>query len=146
MDYGQELKAKLDAARPIITKKEPTAMDTATAESKVLSELSAEFELGQYDLDESDILRSMKIFDLLNHYPKVFQYKDSLKLFYTLSRVGAILPKNFHNFSQLPADEFKAILNAMGRHNLVSKNESGELELTAEGRSLAERIGVEMYI
>ncbi len=146
MDYQAELSAKLNAVRPTEEKEHSTIVDTNTLEMKLLNELDAEFEFGQYDLDESDVLRTLKILDILNHYEKVFAFKNALKLFYILCRVDVITAQHLLTYSRLPLAEFKQIINTMAREKLVFKNESNELELTLEGKSLATRIGVDMYI
>lgn len=145
MGYQEELQARLDAVRHAEEEK-ATKVDISTQEQKILDELDSEFEFAQYDLDESDILRTLKILDILQRYQEVFHYKNALKLFYVLCRVGAIRAKNLHMYMKLPADEFKAIIQALAKNNLVLINESKELELSPDGQSLASRIGIELFL
>ena len=145
MTYDEELRAKLDAVRP---QEEAHAANVATInsqEEKILQELDNEFSFGQYDLDESDILRTLKILDILESYNDVFKHKSALKVFYILCRIDVITVRNLHHYCQLDVTLFKSILNTMARSKLVIKNSSDELELTLEGKSLAERIGVDIF-
>lgn len=145
MGYQEELQARLDAVRPR-EEQEVHRVDASVQEKKILHELEREFEFARYDLDESDILRTLKILDILQRYQEVFHYKNALKLFYVLCRVGAIRAKNLHMYMKLPADEFKAIIQALAKNNLVLINESKELELSQDGQSLASRIGIELFL
>lgn len=145
MSYQEELHARLDAVRPRETQKTQT-VDTSVQEQKVLDELDREFEFAQYDLADSDIFRTLKILDILENYQDVFQYKSALRLFYVLCRVDAITAKNLHNYFKLPVSEFKTIINAMAKNNLVLINESKELELTLDGQSLASRMGIDLFL
>jgi len=145
MTYDEELRARLDAVRP---QEEELAANIATIntqEEKILRELDGEFSFGQYDLDESDILRTLKILDILQSYNEVFKQKNALRIFYILCRIDVITVKNLHQYCQLDVTLFKSILNTMARSKLVVKNSSNELELTLEGKSLAERIGVDIF-
>ena len=145
MNYEEELRAKLDATRPI-SSVTATVMDVSTQEQQILDELDGEFVFSRYDLDESDILRTLKILDILKSYPTAFKHATALQIFYILSRIDVITPKNLLAFCKLPSSEFKMILNAMAKENLVFKNSDGELELSLDGKSLATRIGVDIFI
>jgi hypothetical protein len=117
-----------------------------TREQKILNELDGEFAFARYDLDESDILRTLKILDILRRYGDVFRRDGALRLFYTLARVEVILPKNLHAFSRLTAENFKGIIREFAQHKLLLQNENGELELTLDGKSLAARMGLDIYM
>ena len=145
MSYQDELLAKLAAAHAATPVDKSIAVDTKTQEDKLLEELNGEFEFVRYDLDESDILRTLKILHILGTYQDVFRHKSALKLFYTLARVDVITPKRLHAFSRLNVSEFKTIIQAMAKSRLLLQNENGELELTMDGKSLAARIGLESY-
>ena len=145
MTYEEELRAKLDAVRPI-DEVPLNVVTTKSQEEKILDELKSEFLFGQYDLDESDILRTLKILDILKSYEQVFKHKDALKVFYILCRVDVITARNLHHFCQLELSSFKTIINAMARNKLLKKNQSQELELTLEGKSLAERMGIDIFL
>lgn len=146
MSYQDELLAKLAAAHAANPVDKGTIIDAQTQEEKLLKELSGEFEFTRYDLDESDILRTLKILDILERYQEVFRYKSALRLFYTLARVDVIMPKNLHTFLKLPVSEFKTIIQMMAKNKLLFQNENGELELTMDGKSLAARIGLDIYL
>lgn len=146
MSYQDELLAKLAAAHAADPLEDGTAVDAQSQEEKILEELDGEFEFTRYDLDESDILRTLKIMDILEQYHEVFRHKSALKLFYTLARVDVITPKHLHAFSRLGTKEFKTVIQAMARYKLLFKNENGELELTLEGKHLAARIGLDIFL
>ena len=57
MSYHEELQERLDAVRPREQEK-VHVVDTSVQEQKILDELDGEFEFAQYDLEESDILRT----------------------------------------------------------------------------------------
>ncbi len=145
MSYEDELRAKLDAVRPA---KEETGkkLDLSTLETQILEELDAEFNFSQYDLQESDILRALKIQEILQSYPEAFAHPQALKLFYVLSRIDVITPQKLYNYLEIPQDAFKSIINAMAKANLLFKNSEQELELSLNGKSLAARIGVDIFI
>ncbi len=145
MNYQEELSAKLDAIHEKVTP-EVNRVDINTLEEKLLGELNGEFEFSQYDLEETDVLRTLKILDVLQAYGDVFNHSKALKVFYILCRVDVITAKNLHNFCALTAQEFKEIINAMAQHGLVFKNDTNELELTLDGKSLASRIGIDIFL
>ena len=145
MTYEEELREKLNAVRTVKSEELTSVVDVDSHERKILQELDAELSFGQYDLDESDILRTLKILDILQSYADVFRHKNALKVFYILCRIDAITAKNLHNYCRLEVSLFKAIITSMARSKLVMRNSSEELELTPEGKSLAERMGVDIF-
>lgn len=145
MNYEEELRQKLDAVRVVKAEDSANVFDVNSHEAKILKELDSELSFGQYDLDESDILRTLKILDILQHYGDVFKYKDALKVFYILCRIDVITAKNLHDYCKLEVSLFRSIIMAMADSKLIVRNSSAELELTQEGKSLAERMGVDMF-
>lgn len=145
MNYEEELREKLDAVRPVISDDQANVVDVDSHEQKILEELDHELCFGQYDLDESDILRTLKILDILKTYDDVFKHKDALKVFYVLCRIDVITTKNLHHYCKLDLSLFKAIITSMAQSRLVMRNDCQELELTSEGKSLAERMGVDIF-
>lgn len=145
MSYQEELQAKLDAVRPV-AKEHGYTLDVSGLEQKLINELEEEFELAQYDLDESDILRAIKIQSILENFPRSFSHPKALKIFYILARMEGIQAKNLHALSELPTSEFKTIVNAMAKEKILQTSEDKTLELTMLGQSLAERIGVDIFI
>ena len=131
MNYQEELRAKLDAVRLPTEDKKGTPVDTITQEERILGELGEAFEFARYDLDESDLLRTLKIHAILAPYRDAFSHPDALRLFYT--------------FLGIPAHEFKAIIKALARHRLLTQNDAKELELSLDGKSLAARIGLDFF-
>ena len=145
MSYQDELRARLDAVERGSKREKESVVDVQRQEEKLFEELSDEFEFGSYDLDEGDVLRTLKILEILDAYPGLFNEKNALKLFYILARVDIVLPKRLLSFSEVPVADFKRIIQSMARHKLLFINDDGELELTLEGKSLASRIGVDIY-
>ena len=145
MSYEEELRAKLDAARPLSELPDENIVDVQSRERQLFDELENEFEFASYDLEESDVLRTLKIMKILEGYGEAFSHNNALKLFYTLSRIDIVTPKSLLAFMKIPTSEYKAIIQAMGKKGLLFINEDGELELTMEGKSLASRIGMDIY-
>lgn len=145
MTYEEELRAKLDAVN-VVNEPPLKIVTTETREEKILDELNEELFFGQYDLDESDVLRTLKILDVLKSYGALFKHEDALKVFYILCRIDAISARKLYQFCQLDVAIFKKIINTMAHYQLVMKNENQELELTLEGKSLAERIGIDIFL
>ncbi len=146
MSYQEELQAKLEAVRLPIPEDKLHTLDIVSLEERLIRQLENEFELGQYDLDESDILRSIKILDILGRYGDAFTHNRALKIFYAMAKTDFIQLKNLYKLSRLPVEEFKGIINAMARQRLLVINKDKEIELTIEGKSLAERIGCDVFI
>ncbi len=146
MSYQQELQAKLDAVRSVSSTERSRTLDTTALEQQLVDEIESELELSQYDLDESDILRSIKILDILSKYPEAFAHHKALTILYTLAKTDVIKATNLFKLANISAKEFKVIINAMAKHKLLIANENKEIELTTEGMSLAERIGFDVFI
>jgi hypothetical protein len=146
MNYQEELQAKLDAVRAHDNDTQREALDFDAQEKKLLDELALDLELSQYDLQESDVFRALKIDEILAGYGSAFSHKGALKLFYTLCRMDVITAKKLLTFSLLDLQTFKQIINGFAKEGLVFKNETSELELTMDGKSLASRIGVDIFI
>ncbi len=146
MSYQQELQSRLDAAHSSLPKKRSHTLNTLTLEEHLVNEIEKEFELAQYDLDESDILRSIKILDILSKYTDAFSHHKALSILYALAKTDFIQVKNLHKLSKLPKSEFKSLINKMAKQKILRLNEDKEIELTLEGQSLAERIGFNVFI
>ncbi|MEA3522947.1 MAG: hypothetical protein U9R50_08215 [Campylobacterota bacterium] len=111
----------------------------------IVDELSDEFNLSQYDLDESDILRAIKIESILERYKSVFSQQYALKIFYSIAKSGAINAATLNELVRRPNSEYKGILDEMIYSKLVYVTQEHDLALTFEGKSLAEQIGVDIY-
>lgn len=146
MSYQQELQAKLDAVRSLSSTEKSRTLDTVSLEQQLVDEIESELELSQYDLDESDILRSIKILDILSKYPDAFAHHKALTILYALAKADVMQATNLFRVADISAKEFKTIINAMAKHKLLIANENKEIELTTEGMSLAERIGFNVFI
>ncbi len=146
MSYQEELQAKLDAVRPSSSEQDKHTLDTLALEKKLVDEIEAEFEVSQYDLDESDILRTIKILAILNTYEDAFSHHKALTVLYALAKTDVIQAKNLLKLSKLSTTEFKEIIKNMAKHKLLRINENKEIEITSTGMSLAERIGFDVFI
>lgn len=144
-NYEEEIRAKIDAANRIQISDNAVRVDMHIQEQRILSELESEFEFGRYDLQESDILRTLKIMDILETYPEVFKYKNALRIFYILARIDIILFEKLQACCDLSRVECKTITKAMHRHGLVEKHDNGEIELSLNGKSLASQIGADIF-
>jgi len=144
-NYNEEIRAKIDVVQTITISETATRVDTCIQEQKILTELDSELEFSRYDLEESDILRTLKILNILENYPDVFKYQNALKIFYVLARLDITLATTLQEYCDLSRVEFKTITNAMIRNGLILKNEHEELELTLDGKSLATRIGHDFF-
>jgi len=145
-NYTEDIRAKIDAVQTITLSKTATRVDTSIQEQKILTELDSELELSRYDLEESDILRTLKILNILQTYPDVFKYQNALKVFYVLTRLDITLATTLQEYCDLSRVEFNTITKAMIRNELILKNDNEELELTLNGKSLATRIGHNFFI
>lgn len=146
MSYQSELQAKLDAVRLLDNVDHGKKLDTNTLEEQLVNEIQAEFEFSQYDLDESDLIRSIKIIDILQSYQEVFSQTNALRVFYALSKTDIIQAKNLYTLSDLSTKDFKHLINTMAKHKLLHITADKELELTMTGQSLSERIGFDVFI
>ncbi|MDF1881783.1 hypothetical protein JHD50_10815 [Sulfurimonas sp. MAG313] len=145
MSYQSELQAKLDAVR-VLDIEHGKKLNTTSLEEQTVCELEKEFEFSKYDLDESDLIRSIKILDILQSYQEVFSQTNSLRVFYALSKADVIKAKNLFSLSSLNSKDFKHLINSMAKHKLLHINGDKELELTMQGQSLSERIGIDVFL
>jgi len=111
----------------------------------IVQELSDEFNLSRYDLNESDILRAIKIESILERYEEVFSKQYALKIFYSIAKAGSINAATLNELIRRPNAEFKALLDVMIHSKLIYVTEERDLALSYEGKSLAEKIGVDIY-
>jgi molecular chaperone DnaK (HSP70) len=145
MSYALELQAKLDAVREDIV----IDKNNATVESiqqRIINGLIDEFNLSQYDLEENDILRAIKISSIIEPYKKVFSHAESLKIFYAIAKADIIKPNLLKQITEIETKELRLLLQKMLHSKLVLLNDDGELELSYEGRSVAERMGVDIFL
>ncbi|MBN2896466.1 MAG: hypothetical protein JXK05_11330 [Campylobacterales bacterium] len=143
MAYHQQLHARLEGVgsnRPL------ARIGHDEVDRLIIDELDREFNLSQYDLDESDILRAIKIESILERYESVFGRQYALKIFYSIAKAGTINAAALNGLIRRPNSDFKSIVDAMIRANLVYVTAERDLALTFEGKSLAEKIGVDIYI
>lgn len=146
MNYHDQLRAKIEAATlDEVPKNQTKKITTDTLQLQIFEELDDEFEFARYDLDQSDLLRSLKVMHILREYDNAFSSVWALHVFYVLARMEVIVPKDLLNYLQLDRQEFKRIINALARAKLIFKNSHNELELTMQGKSLAERLGIKLF-
>jgi hypothetical protein len=148
MSYQDELRAKLNAAHKNDERVNHASgrYSSADVDQMIVNELTEEFNLARYDLHESDILRAMKIEAILEPYRDVFKKLYALKIFYSIAKAGAINIATLKALINRPEKAFQNIISRMMDSNLVDLNNDDELQLTDEGKSLAERIGVDIFI
>lgn len=146
MSYQSELQAKLNAVRFLDNVEHGKKLDTDILQEQLVNELQEEFEFSKYDLDESDLIRSIKILDILKSYQEVFSQTNALRVFYALAKADVIQAKILYSLSMLTSKDFKHLINTMAKHNLLHINSDKELELTMDGQSLSERIGFDVFI
>ncbi len=111
----------------------------------IVNELSDEFNLSRYDLDESDILRAIKIESILERYESVFSRQYALKIFYSIAKAGTINAATLNELVRRPNSEYKGLLDEMIYSKLLYVTDERDLALTYEGKSLAQQIGVDIY-
>ena len=146
MTYHEELQARLEAAHTLASAKPRQTTDVLSLEEQLVNALEAELELSRYDLNESDILRSIKILQALSRYSTAFENHKALSIFYILAKTDLIRAKNLYRLSKTTPKEFKQIITSMAKCGLITIGEEKMLELSIEGQSLAERIGVDVFI
>lgn len=146
MSYQDELQAKLDAVRTLGEFDHGKKLDTNSLEDQLVNELQNEFEFSQYDLDESDLIRSIKISNILQSYQEVFSQTNSLRVFYALAKTDVIQAKNLYSLSALNSKDFKHLISTMAKYDLLNITKDKELELTMQGQSLSERIGFDVFL
>lgn len=146
MTYHEELQAKLEAAHAPASAKPRQTTDVLSLEEQLVKGLEAELELSQYDLNEDDILRSIKILHALSRYSTAFSHHKALSIFYILAKTDLVQAKNLYRLSKTTPKEFRQIITSMAKCGLIVIGEEKMLELSIEGQSLAERIGVDVFI
>lgn len=148
MSYQDELRAKLDAAHSSGAEVNHASgrYSANDVDQMIVDELTEEFNLARYDLHESDILRAMKIEAILEPYRDVFKKLYALKIFYAIGKAGTISTATLQALINRPEKSFSNIISRMMDSNLIDTNSDNELRLTDEGKSLAERIGIDIFI
>ncbi len=146
MSYQDELQAKLDATRTDVTRQSPTRYDASKADELIVQELHDEFDLSQYDLQEGDVLRAIKIESLLGEYQSVFNYPYSLKVFYSIAKATSLNINSLFRLIHLPKNDFLHIIKEMRYVELIDTNEHNEVSLTANGKDFARSIGIDIFI
>ena len=146
MSYQDELNARLDAVHVNDTKESATKYDSSKVDDLIVQELHDEFDFSQYDLNEGDLLRAIKIESLLSEYPEIFKHMYALKLFYSIAKATSLNVNSLYKLIKLPKNDFLHIIKEMRYVELIDTNEHNEVELTQKGKVFAKSIGVEIYI
>jgi len=144
MGYQEDLRARLDRIAPPSSKKTERVSNN-DIDRLIINELSEEFNLSRYDLDESDILRAIKIESILEPYKTAFSQQYALKVFYSIAKAGEINAATLNELIRRPNEEFKLLIDGMIHSKLIYVTDERDIALTSEGKSLAERIGVDIY-
>ncbi|MEA1920275.1 MAG: hypothetical protein U9N52_14255 [Campylobacterota bacterium] len=146
MGYQQDLRARLDrVASSTSSSDKIERVSNNDIDRLIVNELSGEFNLAQYDLNESDILRAIKIESILERYESVFSRQYALKIFYSIAKAGTINAATLNELIRRPNSEYKTLLDEMIQAKLVYVTQERDLALTFDGKSLAEKIGVDIY-
>ena len=144
MGYQEELQAKLAATHTDNPKSTLKSLDISSAQQALINELQEELQLEQYDLDESDILRSIKIRRLLDAQGTLFHHTDCLTLFYAISKADAIFATTLLSLVNIPKKHFLHHLSALQKAKLI-RVEQQEILLSDTGKTLAQAIGVDIF-
>ena len=146
MSYQDELQAKLDATRSAVKEENSIKYDASKVDELIVQELHDEFDLSQYDLQEGDVLRAIKIESLLSEYHSVFNFPYSLKVFYSIAKATSLNINSLFRLIHLPKNDFLHIIKEMRYVELIETNEHNEVSLTAEGKDFAKNIGIDIFI
>ncbi|NOQ29621.1 MAG: hypothetical protein GQ570_00720 [Helicobacteraceae bacterium] len=143
MTYNEELIARLEKAHLQTPHKQKETTNVTSHEKRVLTQIEEKLNLSQYDLSEEDILRTIKINNFLSTYQNIFKYSDALKVFFIITTSEIITLEGLNIASQ--SDHLAEIVDAMIESELIFINNDEEFELSDSGKSLSERIGLDIF-
>lgn len=121
-------------------------VDINDPDALIVSELEREFDFSQYDLDEKDILRTMKINKLLQRYKDVFEKDYALQTFYVIARATPINLTSVFKLIHLDKAKFLDLIKEMRYFELIDIDASNVIELTKKGKSYAKELGVDIFL
>ena len=121
-------------------------VDINNPDALIVEELEREFDFTQYDLDEKDILRTIKINKLLERYKDVFQKEHSLQTFYVIARATPINLTSVFRLINLDKNNFLDLIKEMRFYELIDIDASNDIELTKKGKQYAKELGVDIFL
>lgn len=145
MGYNEELQQKLDEVR-VENKESSKKYDVNSVDERIVDELHEEFDLSQYDLHESDILRAIKIESVLSQYNNCFSHPYSLKTFYAIAKATSLNINSLFKLINLQKNEFLELIKEFRYSELIATNAHNEVELTTKGKAFAKELGIDIFI
>ena len=121
-------------------------VDIDNPDQVIVEQLESEFELEKYDLNESDLLRTMKIIKILSKYQELFEKKYSLDTFYAIAKAGQINLASVFNLIKLDKNAFLDLIKEMRYFDLIDTDEQSDITLTKHGKKFAQSLGVDIFI
>jgi predicted transcriptional regulator len=121
-------------------------VDINDPDGLIMQELEKEFDFSQYDLDEKDILRTIKINKLLERYKDIFDKDRALQTFYVISRATPINLTSVFKLINLDKKNFLELIKEMRFYELIDVDASNVIDLTKKGRSYAKELGVDIFL
>lgn len=121
-------------------------VDINNPDALILQELEKEFDFEQYDLDEKDILRTIKINNLLKRYKDIFQKELSLQTFYVIARATPINLTSVFEIINLNKNDFLDLVKEMRYYELIDVDQDNVIELTKKGKKYAAELGIDIFL
>jgi predicted transcriptional regulator len=121
-------------------------IDINDPDALIVAELEREFDFEQYDLDEKDILRTIKINKLLERYKDVFEREHALQTFYVISRATPINLQSVFKLINLDKEKFLDLIKEMRFYELIDIDAANVIELTKKGKKYAQELGVDIFL
>ncbi|MCW8837305.1 MAG: hypothetical protein OQJ77_06460 [Thiovulaceae bacterium] len=121
-------------------------VDINNPDALIINELEAEFNFEQYDLDEKDILRTIKINNLLKRYKDIFEKERALQTFYVIARATPINLTSVFQLINLNKDSFLDLIKEMRYFELIDIDAANVIELTKKGKQYAQELGIDIFL
>ncbi len=121
-------------------------IDINNPDALIVEELEREFDFTQYDLDEKDILRTIKINKLLERYKDIFQREHALQTFYVIARATPINLTSVFRLINLDKSKFLDLIKEMRFYEIIDVDASNDIELTKKGKEYAKELGVDIFL
>jgi hypothetical protein len=121
-------------------------VDINDPDALIVSELEREFNFEQYDLDEKDILRTIKINKLLSRYKDVFDREHGLQTFYTIARATPINLTSVFRLINLDKEKFLDLIKEMRYFDLIDIDGDNVIELSKNGKRYAQELGIDIFL
>ena len=121
-------------------------VDINDPDALIVEELEGEFDFSQYDLDEKDILRTIKINKLLQRYKDIFERDFALQTFYVIARATPINLTSVFKLINLDKNNFLDLIKEMRFHELIDIDAANVIELTKKGKKYAQELGVDIFL